>query len=59
MAFPSLPRASSWPYLLHPHHGYCFGQGVETQGHCIEVSRLVIVTEGLPPAPFSCFGTTR
>lgn len=47
-----------WPRPL-PSHDYCFGQGVETQGHNIEVNRLVIVTQGLPQAPLSCCGTMR
>lgn len=55
------PLASPTIPLLLPHHeGFCCsGQGVEPQGHSIEVKRLVIVTQGLPQAPFSCCGTTR
>lgn len=49
-SLPCLKLSLSWPLLL-PSHDYSFALGVETQGHSTEVTRLVIVTQGLPQAP--------
>lgn len=49
-SLPCLELSPSWPLRL-PSHDYSFALGVETQGHSTEVTRLVIVTQGLPQAP--------